>query len=238
MLLDPAAAQIAVEPGATHLVMCHHPFNWLKNRAGFQDRIEHAAKLQLFGHEHTRRVEDNRRFLRIRAGALQPARDEPDWKPGYNWIDLAVSGTGTNRQLEVQVWVRQHERSTFIAVPDPERRDPWRMPLMLPEWRAPTSSNTASAEPALTPDLPTADVEVTVTPSSSAPITIRSVTLKFFKLKEHEQRRVIVQLELDDETDHNLKDYELAIAAVRRSEQRGRLAELNEKIEAVIASHG
>ena len=77
-----------------------------------------------------------------------------------------------------------------------------------------------------------------MTSYSSTPVTIRSVTLKFFKLKEHEQRRVIVQLELDDETDHNLKDYELAIAAVRRSEQRGRLAELNEKIEAVIASQG
>ena len=77
-----------------------------------------------------------------------------------------------------------------------------------------------------------------MTPSSLAPVTIRSVTVKFFKLKEHEQRRVIVQLELDDEADRTLKDYELAIAAVRRSEQRGRLAELNEKIEAVIASHG
>ena len=36
-------------------------------------------------------------------------------------------------------------------------------------------------------------------------------------------------------SDRDLKDYELAIAAVRRSEQRGRLAELDEKIEAVIA---
>ena len=77
MLLDPAAAQIPAEVGVTHLVMCHHPFNWLKNRTGFQDRIEHVAKLQLFGHEHTRRVEDNRRFLRIRAGALQPAQTKP-----------------------------------------------------------------------------------------------------------------------------------------------------------------
>jgi predicted phosphodiesterase len=238
MLLDPAAAQIPVEPGVTHLVMCHHPFNWLKNRGGFQDRIEHAAKLQLFGHEHTRRVEDYRRFLRIRAGALQPARDEPDWKPGYNWIDLEVSGAGANRQLDVRVWVRQHERSAFIPVPDPDRQNPWRMPIALPESHAPTMNATAPPKLAQATEQKAADVEVPVTPSSSAPVTIRSVTLKFFKLKEHEQRRVIVQLELDDETDRDLKDYELAIAAVRRSEQRGRLAELNEKIEAVIASHG
>ena len=234
MLLDPAAAQIPVEAGVTHLVMCHHPFNWLKNRSGFQDRIEHAAKLQLFGHEHTRRVEDNRRFLRIRAGAVQPDRDEPDWKPGYNWIDLAVSGADANRQLDVRVWVRQHERTAFIPVPDPERRDPWRMPLSLPPWVAPASRPVFPHEPAPT----IAEVEVPVPPSRSDPVTVRSVTLKFFKLKEHEQRRVIVQLELDDESDRDLKDYELAIAAVQRSERRGRLSELNQKIESVIASNG
>ena len=179
MLVDPAASQIPVENGVTHLVMCHHPFNWLKNGGGFQDRIEHVAKLQLFGHEHTRRVEDNRRFLRIRAGAVQPARDELDWKPGYNWIDLLVSGSDASRQLDVQVWVRQHERTTFIPVPDPERQDPWRMSLSLPEWHAHLSESASVAGPS--PE--TADVEVPEMPTSSDPITIRSVTLKFSSSK-------------------------------------------------------
>jgi predicted phosphodiesterase len=238
MLLDPAAAQIPAEVGVTHLVMCHHPFNWLKNRAGFQDRIEQVAKLQLFGHEHTRRVEDFRRFLRIRAGALQPARDEPDWKPGYNWIDLTVAGTGDNRQLDVHVWVRQHERSRFIPVQDPERRDPWYMPIPLPAWHPPTIAPVDSVGPAQISEPHVPVMEALVTPCSPPPATIRSVTLKFFKLKEHEQRRVIIQLGLDDEADHGLKDYELAIAAVRRSNQLGRLAELDAKIDDVIASHG
>lgn len=240
MLLDPAAAQIPVESGVTHLVMCHHPFNWLKNGAGFQDRIEYAAKLHLFGHEHTRRVEDNRRFLRIRAGALQPGRDELDWKPGYNWIDLSVTGNGATRQLDVVVWVRQHERTTFIPIPDPDRQDPWHMPITLPEWHAPAVTSIVSPEATPIDEQQPADMEVPMTPSNASPtsVTIRSVTLKFFKLKEHEQRRVIVQLELDEEADNALKDYELAIAAVRRSEQQGRLVELNEKIEAIIAAHG
>ena len=112
------------------------------------------------------------------------------------------------------------------------------MSIELPEWHAPTMNATAPLEPAQVVSQQAADVEVPVTPTSAASVTVRSVALKFFKLKEHEQRRVIVQLELDDATDRNLKDYELAIAAVRRSAQRGRLAELNDKIEAVIASHG
>lgn len=238
MLLDPAAAQIPVEAGVTHVVMCHHPFNWLKNKAGFQNRLEHAVKLQLFGHEHTRRIEDNRRFLRIRAGALQPARDEPDWKPGYNWIDLLVSGVSDSRQLEVQVWVRQHEGSTFIPVPDPDRRDPWWMPLALPEWRVSDETKPVPPEPVPIDEQHVADVRVPAMQSQDVPVTIRSVTMKFFRLKEHEQRRVIVQLELDDEADGDLKDYELVIAAVRRSEKQGRLTDLNEKIDAFIATHG
>ena len=83
MLVDPAASQIEAEDGVAHLVMCHHPFGWLKNRRALEDRLNAVAKIQLFGHEHTRRVDEGRRYLRIRAGALQPDRDDPEWKPGY-----------------------------------------------------------------------------------------------------------------------------------------------------------
>jgi 3',5'-cyclic AMP phosphodiesterase CpdA len=58
MLVDPAAAQIEHKDGVCHLVMAHHPFNWLKNKKAFEDRCNAVAKIQLFGHEHTRRVDE------------------------------------------------------------------------------------------------------------------------------------------------------------------------------------
>ena len=56
---------------------------------------------------------------------------------------------------------------------------------------------------------------------TSAPVSIRSVTIKFFKLKEHEQRRLISRLKLDRPGDRDMKDYELVIAAVKRSDEQG-----------------
>jgi hypothetical protein len=75
MLIDPAAAQIEHEDGVCHLVMAHHPFNWLKNKRAFEDRCNAVAKIQLFGHEHTRRVDEGKRYLRIWGGAMHTDRD-------------------------------------------------------------------------------------------------------------------------------------------------------------------
>jgi hypothetical protein len=62
MLVDPKGAQIVREYGVTPIVMCHHPYGWLRNRAGFRERIEAVAFVHLFGHEHTRRVEEGVHF--------------------------------------------------------------------------------------------------------------------------------------------------------------------------------
>lgn len=118
MFVDPSAAQILDrEDGVTHLVMCHHPFGWLRNAADFRGRIESAAQLHLFGHEHAMRIEDNRRFTRINAGAFQPARDEPSWMPCYNYIDVSVYGQGDSRRLDVSIWARQvQEPVLFLSL--------------------------------------------------------------------------------------------------------------------------
>ncbi|KVE38055.1 metallophosphoesterase [Burkholderia sp. TSV86] len=232
MLIDPAAAQIPVEDGVTHLVMCHHPLGWLKNRQAFEDRVNSVAKIHLFGHEHTRRVEEHKRYVRVRAGALQPDRDDADWKPGYNWIDVSVDTDGPKRFLKVRLWVRMHEVSQFQAIHDPDDREIWESRFDLPAW-APvaTTSNPTQPDTVSMPGGP-------MTTDGASPVTVRSVTIKFFKLKEHEQRRVIANLELDREDDRNLKDYEVAINAVRRSQENGKLQLLNDLVEEMLAGQG
>jgi hypothetical protein len=188
MLVDPAASQIPVQDGVTHLVMCHHPFGWLKNKQAFEDRVNSVARIHLFGHEHTRRVDENKRYVRIRAGALQPDRDDADWKPGYNWIDVSVQADKDRRFLSVKLWVRMHEVSQFQAIHDPDDKEIWESRFDLPAWApvvtSPTTDGTESVEVS----------ESQMTIEGAAPITVRSVTIKFFKLKEHEQRRVIAIL--------------------------------------------
>jgi hypothetical protein len=224
MLVDPAAAQIQVKDGVTHLVMCHHPFNWLRNGGPFADRINAVAKIQLFGHEHTQRMDENKRYLRVRAGALQPERDEKEWKPGYNWLDIDVATSGKKRDLLVKAWVRMHHNSAFIAINDPAGKEIWENSYELPEWSPP-------AEPKVEP-VEAADAEVPVAMTEDAPkVSVRSVTTKFFKLQEHEQRRVIALMKLDRPGDRELKDYEQVITAIRRSKAEGTLRKLDKILD-------
>ncbi|WFU23634.1 metallophosphoesterase [Bradyrhizobium sp. CB1717] len=234
MLVDPAAAQIEHEDGVCHVVMAHHPFNWIKNKRAFEDRCNLMAKIQLFGHEHTRRVEEARRHLRIRAGAMHPEKDQPDWKPGYNWIDVSVATSSGKRRLKVRLWVRQYEVDSFLAVPDPDHNPVWENSYDLPPWSAPEAPAAAVEAPA--GEHKETRREPQIMPiSAPPPPSIRTVTIKLFKLKEHEQRRLISHMKLDRPGDRDLKDYEIAIAAVKRSQEQGTLAEMDRLIEGMLA---
>jgi hypothetical protein len=239
MLVDPAAAQIGHEDGVCHVVMAHHPFNWIKNKRAFEDRCNRMAKIQLFGHEHTRRVEEGKRHLRIRAGAMHPEKDQPDWKPGYNWIDVSVATAADARQLKVRLWVRQYEVAAFLTVPDPEGKPVWDNDYDLPAWtapKAPAAKGEALAGKASAgkDEKTMREPQIMPTPAPLRP-SVRSVTIKLFKLKEHEQRRLISYMKLDRPGDRDLKDYEVSIAAVKRSDGLGTLAEMDRLIDTMLA---
>jgi hypothetical protein len=226
MLVDPAAAQITRGDNVAHLVMCHHPFNWIKNRVPFEDRMNGVVQLQLFGHEHTERVEDNKYFVRIRAGALQPERDAPGWKPGYNWIDASTADVNGQRKLVVKVWVRGHEVDHFIAIPDRQQNEVRENSFDLPAWQRPKQpAKVEKDEDIVVEAIPQALELPMVEPAK--PVTVRSVATKIFRLKEPEQRRLIAKMKLDETGDNELKDYEVAVAAVRRAAQRGQLCSIS-----------
>jgi hypothetical protein len=238
MLVDPAAAQITRADGVAHLVMCHHPFNWIKNKAPFQERMEGVVQVQLFGHEHTERVDEHRYFVRIRAGAVQPDRDAPGWKAGYNWIDASVHEIESRRKLRVKVWARAHEVDHFTPVFDRNQNEAYENFIDLPAWQRPQPpARVKRKEDDRGEALPlTMELPMMVEPGK--PVTVRSVATKIFRLREPEQRRLIVQMKLDAAGDNELKDYEVAIAAVRRAEEGGKLVELDRKIDAILGDGG
>ncbi len=230
MLIDPAGAQIQREDGVAHVVVCHHPYAWLKNGAGFRERIEAVSQVHLFGHEHTRRVEEGVHFTTVRAGAVQPDRDEPGWGPGYNWINLQVGRHESGRCLDVEIWVRKREGARFIAVPDREQSDPWKVRHRLPDWTPPVQSAEPSPASAVTM------TKETGPQAEQGAVSSRSVASKLFRLTEHVQRQIIVALGLDQDGDQGLKDYEFVLAAVKRAKDRGQLSELNDKADQALGS--
>ncbi|ARQ58952.1 calcineurin-like phosphoesterase domain-containing protein [Rhizobium sp. Kim5] len=226
MFVDPSAAEIIKrDDGVTHLVMCHHPFNWLRNSEEFQGRIDAVAKLHLFGHEHSLRVEEYRKFTRIKAGALHPDRDEGRWQPGYNFIDLSVSGPPDKRVLQIKLWVRHLFGTRYIAAPDEEGNDPWELHHDLRPWSPPQEPVAAVNEVAVAPAACKGGAMVGPAP------TVRSVAIKILALREFDQRKIITELNLHQDGDQRLADYAFAIAAVRRAEARGDLVRLNDVID-------
>lgn len=225
MFVDPSAAQIERDgPNIAHLVMCHHPFNWLRNAQPFQDRIDKIAKLHLFGHEHTVRVNRGIPFTRIKAGALQPDRDEPNWKPGYNIIDIEVETTSASRELNIEIWVRQHELGQFRALPDDEDNMTWRASHKLGKWSAPVMMADEQDEQPATP-LEAREVKMIDRPPSA-----RALAFKMLDLVPADQRDIVAKLALAEKGDDDLRDYERTLAAIKRAEQTGKLFELDRAI--------
>jgi predicted phosphodiesterase len=227
MFVDPSAAEIIErDDGVVHLVMCHHPFNWLRNSVQFRDRIDALAKLHLFGHEHSFRVEDHKKFTRIMAGALHPDREESSWRPGYNFIDLSVTGPSDNRKLEVRLWVRQLAGPRYIPLPDENGKNPWCLEHDLPPWSAPVTTTISSAEEASETVASGEDIKM-----DDPPPSVRSVAIKILALREFDQKKIITELNLHQDGDQGMLDFEFALAAVRRAEERGILPELDEAID-------
>lgn len=237
MFVDPMGAQIGREDGVTHAVMCHHPYNWLRNGGAFRGRIESVTHLQLFGHEHTRRVEEGRRFTTIRAGAIQPERDDPKWDPGYNWIELSVEAKpDKERWLNVGIWVRKWEGHQFIAVPDPDDNEKWLVPHQLSQWKKPDEVPIATAA-AIADEraLAMSDDDGNAAEPPDEPLRSTTVVRKLLELSEHEQRRIIGELQLDQDGDQGLKRWQFVLAAVSRAKEKRLLEALNDEVNKLNA---
>ena len=236
MFVDPMGAQIRREDGVIHAVMCHHPYNWLRNGGAFQDRLERVTNLQLFGHEHTRRVEEGRRFTTIRAGAVQPERDDLQWDPGYNWIELSVeTEADEERRLNVGIWVRKWEGHRFITVPDPDDNERWSIPHQLSNWTKPVAEIVVTREAILDERALAMSKDDGPPPAiPTDPPRSTTVVRNMLKLPEHDQRRIIGELRLDQDGDQGLKRWQFVLAAVGRAKEKGLLNVLNDEVSKLI----
>ena len=60
LFIDPACLQLVRDRGVEHLVMCHDPYPWLRQGDALRDFLNDVARVHLFGHEHTNRIEMGR----------------------------------------------------------------------------------------------------------------------------------------------------------------------------------
>jgi hypothetical protein len=237
LFVDPACFQITKERGVEHLVACHHPYTWLRQGEVLKSHLDDVAKLQLFGHDHTNRVERPHGALRIAASAAHPDRTEHGWEPGYNLIELEINNIGTERKLNISAHIRvwQSNPGQFRSKMDGGRDvfihevslDSW-MPIAVP----PVESSLTTPHTAKSEELtPSAAVNKTAPMDS-----LRNISVRFFKLSLSQKSEIAGKLGLLEEEDVNQPDFERYRSVFMRAQARNLVEQLDNEINAALAA--
>lgn len=244
------SAQVVLNPenDVMNLVLCHHPPSWFSDSSHAENVCNARAPLQFFGHEHDQRCLRPPEFFRFMAGAVNPARDEKGWNPGYNLVDLHVDGEGLTRCVEVRAHLRHFQQAPnelFVPLVTNNREEVWTLRLKLPQlqsfsraFSAPTVTPPHQAETRIAaavhaiveevaakahPRLPT-EVEVTE-PSTD------NLIFRFWQLSNSQMRDIALELGLITKEDLQVPPHERYHVALHVAKQKGLLVELARRIE-------
>ena len=232
LFIDPACMQLVRDRGVEHLVICHHPYAWLRQGDALRDFLNDVARVHLFGHEHTSRIEVGRDWVRIAASAAHPDRTEPGWEPGYNLLELKVEGTGSNRRLEIDAHVRVWQQRPGEFRPKTDRGAVvFRQSIRLDAWTAPAATEGLAA-PAEPPSAVAAEQPLPIQePARSDPMdTLRDISVRFFKLTLSQKSAIAGKLNLLEEEDANQPDFERFRRVFLRARDRGLVTDLDREV--------
>jgi hypothetical protein len=230
LFVDPACFQLKRESGVEHLVMCHHPYNWLRQGVLLKDHLNDVARIQLFGHEHVNRIELGRDFVRVAASAAHPDRTEPGWEPGYNLIEVDVEMDGSKRVMTIGAHVRiwQNRPGEFRAKMD-RGDEVFRHKIRLEDWTPPAPEvRPGGAIEAVVRGPAAAPRAVTVDDMDS----LREIGIKFFKLTLSQKSAIAGKLNLLEDEDANQPDFERFRRAFIRARERGLVDALDREVKA------
>lgn len=231
LFVDPAYGQITHQSGIEHLVMCHHPLGWLRQEGALRDHLNDVARIHLFGHEHTNRIEMARDWIRLAASAAHPDRTEPGWEPGYNLIELAVQGTGIDRNLSACVHVRvwQTAPGRFRPKLDRDGSEVFRHTIRLDGWE-PAQPATADKQNVLRGE----DLLIANDDAGSDPMsTLRDISVRFFKLTLSQKSAIAGKLGLLEDEDVNQPDFERFRRIFVRARERNLIERLENEITTI-----
>lgn len=228
------------EPDVVNLVLCHHPPSWFIDADDTDDNVNDRAKLQFFGHEHRQRCTPTAAYMRFQAGAVNPDMRERDWKPGYNLLDVTVSGEGLGRTLDVRAYVRHFQKAPemFVALRQDRYQEEWTNHMPLPHVAplgAPTVPVVEPSPPYHVTNIAEA-VHSAVTAETKPEVPMpepstRNLIYRFWELSIGERRDVTLKLGLITEGDLAFPEPERYTKALKEAAARGLLRELAGEIE-------
>ncbi len=115
IVLGKAQATVPRIDGVEYLTLCHHPPDWLRDQDAVVTPLESRVRIQLFGHKHSQRVQAINNTLRVTAGAMHPERNEREWDPMYNVIEVSRLD---DHRLGVRLFQRRWHKADLRFVAD------------------------------------------------------------------------------------------------------------------------
>lgn len=224
LYVDPASMQITRENGVVNLVLAHHHLSWLGQARELEDHLNDVAPVQLFGHVHTNRVDMVRDYVRFSASAAHPDRYESDWEPGYNFIELSVDGDPSERRLQVRAHIRVWQKAPggFRAKMDRYDSPVFEHSIKLERWIAPMDKIVS-----VSGDLDaTSDTTLIAIEEGYVTNTLRDLGIRFYRLSFSKKSEIAGRLELLENEDMCLPDYERFRRVLFRAQEQGKLGAL------------
>ncbi|WP_447617844.1 metallophosphoesterase [Enterobacter roggenkampii] len=227
LFVDPASMQITREHGVVNLVVTHHHLSWLRQAREFEDHLNDVAPVQIFGHVHTNRIDRNLEYVRLTASAANPERSEAGWEPGYNFIELSVEGGPDERRLCTKSHVRVWQNAPGGFYPKMDRNSlVFEHSIKLDDWNPPSDVLLGSNLPSRL-----------ASPADAMPVeggeamnTLRDLGLRFYRLSFSKKSEIAGRLELLEDEDMRLPDFERFRRVFIRASERGKLNELAEAV--------
>jgi predicted MPP superfamily phosphohydrolase len=229
LFLGSRATTLPRRSGVEYLTLCHHPPNWLLDEKDVVSALDDGARVQLFGHEHDQRIDFHRDTAKLFAGAVNPRRDEKNWRPGYNILEVSVQTNAGRRRLIIDVHAREWQNTVprqFRAIEDRGNKPVHHQEIDLDSWESPKSDTAVTTQPPSAPESPPQAAEL----QRAAAMTPREVIHRFFKLSISKKSEILGQLDLLAESDRALPDVEKSKRALLRAKERGLLDKLSQLI--------
>lgn len=239
LYLSPLQTVLDYEDNVLNAVVAHHPPSWYSDAQAVEDAVNSRAAVQMFGHEHRQRCMRDTDFIRFAAGAVNPERGEPDWKPGYNLIDILVNGEGKQRRVVLNSRIRHFQGAPerFSPVLTKEGEDVWIHSLKFPAEDVPSNTvadpSTVSISPATSSNAtsPVCARPTVVVSEGIVTGKTHNLVYRFWNLSVSQKRDIALKLGLITTDDLRMAEPERYARAMKVAAERGLVEKLAQEVQ-------
>lgn len=232
--------------GVIRLVVMHHPPDWLYDQEEMDDALWQHCALHLLGHKHRQRYTATNDGIRFIAGAVNPARNEESWEPGYNLIKLGVSSDSGQHFLDVESYQRvwQTAPDRFVGKQDEDDKEVFNHRIRLQQNPCPDVETVGVSYIEPNDDKVDADISTVGTVSVVEKTTIRAsgttmhqkdIIFHFWELTTSDRRKIMQSLDLLEPDDDKLPEPQRYRRAFQKASKQNLMAEIElailEKLE-------